>query len=87
MDSNCTDVLNIGSEEMISINGLVKCIAGLAGKEIQIKNVPSTSIGVMGRNSDNRLIREKLGWAPALPLTFGLSRLYDWIEEQLHGDR
>jgi nucleoside-diphosphate-sugar epimerase len=74
--------LNIGSEEMISINGLARLIIELAGKRVSIQNVPGP-LGVRGRNSDNRLIREKLRWEPIQPLRLGLERTYAWISQQV----
>lgn len=73
---------NIGSQEMISINGLAREIAGIAGKEITIRNIPGPE-GVRGRNSDNRLISQALGWAPERPLAEGLQHTYDWIKDQV----
>ena len=74
--------VNIGSEEMVTINQLVGFVADIAGKSIRIDHV-SGPLGVRGRNSDNRLIREKLNWAPAAPLRHGLEATYGWIETQL----
>lgn len=82
MESDYDQPLNLGSERMISMNDLAKLIANIAGKEINIKNVPGP-VGVMGRNSDNRLIREKIGWAPAENLELGLKKTYDWVSEQI----
>ncbi|MDE2333570.1 MAG: NAD-dependent epimerase/dehydratase family protein [Rhodospirillales bacterium] len=76
--------LNIGSEEMVSINQLVAMVAEIAGKRIEVRHVPGP-LGVRGRNSDNRLIRERLGWAPSQPLRAGLERTYRWIEERVRG--
>ena len=73
--------VNIGSEEMVSINQLAQMIAELAGKRLTVKHVPGP-LGVRGRNSDNRLIRQKLGWAPSQPLREGLKKTYPWIAEQ-----
>jgi nucleoside-diphosphate-sugar epimerase len=70
--------LNLGSERMISINDLTLLIARLAGKQVFIRNIPGP-IGVMGRNSDNKLIREALGWAPQDNLEQGLTNTYNWI--------
>lgn len=81
MDSDFIGPLNIGSEEKISINNLAKLAMDIAGKAIEIKNIPGP-LGVMGRNSDNKLIREKLGWAPSKPLRYGLEKLYTWINSQ-----
>jgi GDP-D-mannose 3', 5'-epimerase len=82
MNSDVTDVINIGSEEMISINGLAALISEMSGKGITIKNIPGPE-GVMGRNSDNRLIQELLGWQPSEPLRAGIERTYAWIEKQV----
>lgn len=75
-------ILNIGSEEMISINDLAILIARIAGKEITIKNIPGPE-GVRGRKSDNCLIAETLDWAPQQSLEYGLRKLYPWIEGQV----
>ncbi|MBI1260745.1 MAG: NAD-dependent epimerase/dehydratase family protein [Rhizobiales bacterium] len=74
--------VNIGSEEMISINHLAQMISEISGKDIVIENIPGPE-GVRGRNSDNRLIRQMLGWAPELPLHQGISKTYAWIDSQL----
>jgi GDP-D-mannose 3',5'-epimerase len=74
--------VNVGSEEMIAINDLVKMVAGVANKSITIKNIPGPT-GVRGRNSDNKLIREKLGWAPSQSLVDGIAKTYQWINEQV----
>ena len=74
--------VNIGSEEMVSINDFARMIMNIAGKKVDIKNIPGP-LGVRGRRSDNRLIKEKLGWAPAQPLVNGLTRTYDWISDQV----
>jgi GDP-D-mannose 3',5'-epimerase len=74
--------VNIGSDEMISINGLVQLVADIAGKKIRVRHIPGP-LGVRGRNSDNRLIREKLDWAPSAPLRAGLKKTYQWIEQQV----
>ena len=75
-------VMNLGSEEMISINDLVLMIARVAGKQIQIRNVPGPE-GVRGRNSDNRLMAKELEWSPTQRLEEGFKALYPWIEEQV----
>ena len=74
--------VNIGSDEMVTINGLLKTVADIAGKTININHIPGP-VGVRGRNSDNRLIQEKLGWAPSQPLVKGLEKTYEWIERQV----
>jgi len=81
MDSDFIGPVNIGSEEMVSINQLVKMIMEIAGKNLTIKHIPGP-LGVRGRNSDNRLIQEKLGWAPSRPLREGLEKTYQWIEKE-----
>lgn len=83
MDSDFMGPVNIGSEEMISINNLAKLVMDIAGKKLEIKNVPGP-LGVMGRNSNNKLIKEKLGWAPSKPLRYGMEKLYAWIEKQVN---
>jgi GDP-D-mannose 3', 5'-epimerase len=82
MASDFTGPVNIGSEEMISINGLAKLVMEVADKDLRIRNIPGPT-GVRGRNSDNRLISERLGWAPVRPLRDGLANTYKWIEAQL----
>jgi GDP-D-mannose 3',5'-epimerase len=82
MDSDFTGPVNVGSEEMIAINDLVKMVAGVADKAIEIKNIPGPT-GVRGRNSDNKLIKEKLNWAPSQKLIDGISKTYQWINSQL----
>lgn len=74
--------VNIGSEEMVTINQLVGMVADIAGKTIEINHIDGPT-GVRGRNSDNRLIAEKLGWAPSMTLTAGLEKTYAWIERQV----
>jgi GDP-D-mannose 3',5'-epimerase len=73
---------NIGSEERISINGLVDLVSDIAQKSVVKRHVPGP-IGVRGRNSDNKLIRNELGWAPSRPLREGLEKTYKWIESQV----
>lgn len=83
MASDCTFPLNLGSERMISINQLAFLIAKLAGKNISIRNVDGP-MGVMGRNSHNKLIKESIGWAPGDLLEQGLIETYAWIESQIN---
>jgi len=83
MRSNFTGPVNIGSEEMISINGLAEMVMRIAGKPLTIRNIAGPT-GVRGRRSDNRLIREQLGWAPSQRLETGLTATYRWIDEQLN---
>ncbi len=82
MDSDFTGPVNIGSEELISINDLAKMVIGFSGKNLKLKHVEGPQ-GVRGRRSDNTLIKEKLGWAPTKPLREGMEITYRWIEEQV----
>lgn len=82
MRSDCSEPLNIGSEEMVAINELAKRYIAISGKSLTIRNIPGPE-GVRGRNSDNRLIRKKLGWAPSRPLDDGLRDIYPWIARQV----
>lgn len=83
MESNFQGPVNIGSEEMISINNLAKMVMAISGKSLQINNIPGP-IGVNGRNSDNRLIEEKLGWKPKYSLFEGMEKTYHWINKQIN---
>jgi nucleoside-diphosphate-sugar epimerase len=74
--------VNIGSEEMISINDLAGMIMKIAGKRIDIRHIPGPT-GVRGRTSDNRLLRDTLGWAPGQALQAGIVQTYAWIEQQV----
>jgi GDP-D-mannose 3', 5'-epimerase len=80
--SDWTGPVNIGSDEMVSINQLAQMIMGLSGKQQEIRNVPGP-VGVRGRTSDNRLIEKRLGWRPRAPLIDGLRKTYAWIEQQV----
>jgi GDP-D-mannose 3',5'-epimerase len=86
MRSDFTGPLNIGSEEMVSINKLAKMIMEIADKKLSIKHIDGP-LGVRGRNSDNKLIKKVLGWAPALPLKQGLTTTYRWIECQVRNGK
>ena len=80
MESDCTKPLNIGSDEVISINDFAQMIIDISEKEVVIKNIDVPQLGVRGRNSDNTLIKEKLGWSPTQPLRVGIEKTYRWIE-------
>lgn len=82
MESDFKGPVNIGSEEMISINDFTRMIIEISGKDLSINNVPGPE-GVRGRNSDNDLIEEKLGWKPTQPLKDGMENTYQWIKEQV----
>ena len=81
-NDNFIGPVNIGSEEMVTINELAAMIADIAGKNIKIEHIDGP-LGVRGRNSDNDLIYEKLGWKPNKKLYDGLKKTYVWIEEQV----
>ncbi|HOI28599.1 MAG TPA: NAD-dependent epimerase/dehydratase family protein [Melioribacteraceae bacterium] len=74
--------VNIGSEEMVTINQLAEMTMEIAGKKLRIKHIPGPT-GVRGRNSDNKLIKEKLGWAPSERLFDGLKKTYPWIKSEV----
>jgi GDP-D-mannose 3',5'-epimerase len=76
--------VNIGSEEIITINDLAKMAIEISGKNITIKNIPGPT-GVRGRNSDNKLIQEKLDWVPNYPLIVGMENTFKWINKQVNG--
>ena len=82
MQSSFSGPVNIGSEEMIAINGLAKLAMDIAGKKLRIRNIPGPT-GVRGRNSDNRLIYDRLGWKPSQPLRKGMEITYAWIARQV----
>ncbi|MFA6340940.1 MAG: NAD-dependent epimerase/dehydratase family protein [Candidatus Paceibacterota bacterium] len=81
MDSDFVGPVNIGSEEMITINNLAKMAMEIAGKKLKIKHIDGP-LGVRGRNSDNKLIMSKLGWEPRTPLRDGMKKTYAWVLEQ-----
>ncbi len=74
--------VNIGSDEMVTINKLAEIAMDAAGVKLNIKHVDGP-LGVRGRNSDNRLIKERLGWSPSLPLKDGIAKTYEWIRKQV----
>lgn len=82
MRSDWTGPVNIGSEEMVTINQLAEIVMEIAGKKLSIKHIPGP-LGVRGRNSDNHLIYQKLGWKPTRELIEGLQKTYSWIEAQV----
>ncbi len=82
MRSSFGGPVNIGSDEMVTINQLVRMVSDISNKEIQINHIPGP-LGVRGRNSDNTLILEKLGWAPSQKLRVGLVQTYEWIATQI----
>jgi GDP-D-mannose 3',5'-epimerase len=86
MRSGFTGPVNIGSDEMVTIDRLADLIMTIAGKPVEKRHI-SGPLGVRGRNSDNRLIRETLGWAPSQRLVTGLEPTYSWIERQVQSNR
>jgi len=82
MESDFTGPVNIGSEEMIKINDLAKMVIDISGKDLSIKNIPGP-VGVRGRNSDNKLYTEKIGWQPSQSLRDGIIKTYKWIHRQV----
>ena len=74
--------VNIGSEEMIAINDLAQMVIDISGKQLIIKNIPGP-VGVRGRNSDNKLYKEKVGWEPTQPLYNGIVKTFEWINKQV----
>ena len=83
MESDCVEPLNLGSDEVISINDFAQMIIDISKKEVVIKNIDVPQLGVRGRNSDNTLTKEKLGWSPVQPLKVGIEKTYKWIKNQL----
>ena len=82
MRSGFEGPVNIGSDEMVTINQLADSIMAIAGKKLEKRHIPGP-LGVRGRNSDNRLIEGKLGWRPKQPLSAGLAVTYAWIESKV----
>ncbi len=82
MESDFAGPVNIGSEEMVTINGLAAMAMKIAGKTLQKKHIPGPQ-GVRGRTSDNRLIQQKLGWQPTQTLLAGMEKTYAWIAQQV----
>jgi nucleoside-diphosphate-sugar epimerase len=83
MRSNFIGPVNIGSDEMVTIDQLVDLVAVISGKKIHKKHIKGPE-GVRGRNSENSLIKEKLNWAPSNSLKWGLEKTYPWILSQIN---
>jgi GDP-D-mannose 3', 5'-epimerase len=83
MESEFTDPINLGSTQLVTINGLVDIVEGIAGVKLERKYNLSAPQGVRGRNSDNTLILEQLGWEPSISLEDGLEKTYHWIHDQM----
>ena len=86
MRSDVDQPLNIGSEEMVTINQLAEMTMEIAEKDLRIKHIEGP-LGVRGRNSDNSLIKELLGWEPTMSLKEGLTNTYRWVDQQVNGDK
>jgi nucleoside-diphosphate-sugar epimerase len=86
MNSSFRGPVNIGSEEMVTINQMAEIIMQIAGKKLGVQHRPGPT-GVRGRNSDNRVIRAELGWEPSMSLREGLTKTYWWIEPQVEARR
>jgi GDP-D-mannose 3', 5'-epimerase len=83
MESGIDEPINLGSSELVTINQLVDIVEGIAGVKLERKYNLGAPKGVNGRNSDNTLIMEKLGWEPSVRLRDGLQRTFDWIEGEM----
>lgn len=83
MASDFAGPVNIGSEEMVTINQLVEYVSTIANKKVTRNHKLDAPLGVRGRNSDNRLIEKELGWSPAWTLMAGLTETYAWINDQV----
>jgi nucleoside-diphosphate-sugar epimerase len=82
MDSDSEAIVNIGSEEMISINGLAQMAIEISGRELLIQNIDGP-VGVMGRCSDNTLIEKEIGWKPKYSLKQGMKKTMEWINGEI----
>lgn len=82
MASECREPVNIGSDEMVSINDLAKMTMDVAGKKLTIKHIDGP-LGVRGRNSDNTFAKAVIGWSPKIPLRDGIEKTYRWVESQV----
>jgi nucleoside-diphosphate-sugar epimerase len=83
MRSDVRDPINLGSDELVTINQLVDIVEGIAGIKLKRRFNRDAPRGVRGRNSDNTLIKQKLGWAPSIPLLEGMQKTYRWIHEEM----
>ncbi len=89
MDSDIVEPINLGSEELVSINQLVDLVESIAGVQLERRHDLTAPQGVRGRNSDNTMIRDRLGWEPNTTLRAGMEKTYAWVLEQVQsaGDR
>jgi nucleoside-diphosphate-sugar epimerase len=87
MNSAILDPINLGSAEMVTVNQLVDIVESIAGVKLKRVYDPDAPKGVMGRNSDNRLIRGYLDWEPSIALRAGLEKTYAWIYDEYKANR
>jgi GDP-D-mannose 3', 5'-epimerase len=80
MDSEFSAPVNIGSEEMVTINQLAEMVMDISGKKLTKNHIPGP-LGVRGRNSDNKLIQERIAWEPQYPLIRGIEKTFPWIAQ------
>ena len=85
MESDCLDPVNIGSDEMVTINQLVEMTSVVAGKKINRNHIDGPE-GVRGRNSDNSFIKQRIGWAPSGKLIDGIRKTYEWINYKVYDE-
>jgi GDP-D-mannose 3', 5'-epimerase len=83
MESNILDPINLGSSELVTINQLVDIVEEIAGVKLERRYNLDAPKGVRGRNSDNTMILERLGWEPNTPLSVGMEKTYTWIYDEL----
>jgi nucleoside-diphosphate-sugar epimerase len=86
MQSDCSAPLNLGTDELVTIDQLVDIVAGAAGKSIVKRHDLARPQGVRGRNSDNTRLRQVLGWEPQVSLRQGIRPTYEWIERRVLGE-
>ncbi|MEQ9454150.1 MAG: NAD-dependent epimerase/dehydratase family protein [Phycisphaeraceae bacterium] len=83
MGSDCREPINLGSSELVSVDGLVTLVEGIAGLRLERRYRLDAPKGVNGRNSDNRMIQERLGWSPSISLAEGMAATYAWVRERV----
>lgn len=86
MLSDCAEPLNLGTDEMVDMNEFAKIAMSFAGKDLPLKHIPGPE-GVRGRNSDNTMIKDRLGWAPSIPIRTGLKATYEWIAGEVEKEK
>ena len=87
LESDCTEPINLGSDELVTINGLVDIVEDIAGIKLDRHYNLDAPKGVNGRNSDNTMIKQVLDWEPDTPLRDGMRPTYEWIEQQFNDRR